>query len=75
MKNLRKGSKVAVEGRFIPESKIDEILSGKINQNYPQIILEGKIDLVMEDKCVVSFDNLKVEMEISNEDLLFPQKQ
>ncbi len=73
MKNLiKKGKKIRVEGRFIPESKLDDVSSNNLDFGYPQMGFDGTISIVLDNTCIVEFNDF--EMEIPNEDLLFSTK-
>ena len=65
---IKKGKKISVNGRFIPETRMDEMSKGVISQNYPQISFKGIITNVLENSCVIDFDDF--EMEIPNDDIL-----
>ena len=70
-KLIKKGRKVSVSGRFIPEIRMEKLVKEGENHyfNYPPVTLKGVITTVSENKCVVEFDSFK--MEINNEELGF----
>jgi len=71
--SIKKGTKVSVEGRFIPESETDNVRNNDLEFGFPQISLDGEITEVDEinEIVYVKFKVWKDEIKIPIKDLLF----
>jgi len=69
-KPIKVGTRVTVEGRFIPEQRLEDFQSNNDNSpGYPQIGLSGKISVIEKDYVIVDFDLVNVDMRIRREEL------